>query len=89
MYSDVFLACDEAIRNSVLITRVSAKDKEFHFQNWLEDRLQSAGIGFDPPGRNTYPDYRLEPLTKPQKLGDFRLKMLGNVLEMRLFKYDE
>ena len=59
MYIDIFLNCDEAIKNSVLITRVSAKDKEFHFQNWFENRLKAAGIHFDPPARNTYPDYRL------------------------------
>ena len=59
LYTDIFLTCDEAIRNSVLITRVSAKDKEFHFQNWFEARLATPGIQYDPPGRNTYPDYRL------------------------------
>ena len=59
LYTDIFLICDEAIRNSIPITRVSDKDKEFHFQNWFEARLTAVGIPFDPPARNTYPDYRL------------------------------
>ena len=39
----VFKACVEAIRKGALIERVSATDKEFHFQNWFKARLQRRG----------------------------------------------
>lgn len=64
MYLEIFLTCDAAIKNSVLIERVSAKDKEFHFQNWFEALLTKAAINFDPRGRNTYPDYTM--VKKPE-----------------------
>ncbi len=51
--------CDQAISNGLLIERQSRKDKEFHFQNWFQSRLESQSIDFDEPGRNTYPDFRL------------------------------
>ena len=56
---DVFAECAKAIRDGELIQSVSAKDKEFHFQNWFHDRLVKLKIDFDAPGRNTYPDFRL------------------------------
>lgn len=56
---DVFLACAEAIQSGELVHRQSARDKEFAFQDWFKDRLQEAGILFDPSGRNTYPDFTL------------------------------
>ena len=56
---DVFLRCERAIRDGVLIHRASQQDKEFHFQNWFQGRLQELALAFDPPGRNTYPDFRL------------------------------
>lgn len=56
---NVFAECAKAIRDGELIRSVSAKDKEFHFQNWFEDRLVNLKIDFDAPGRNTYPDFRL------------------------------
>jgi hypothetical protein len=56
---DIFLECATAIRRGVLIESVSAKDKEYHFQNWFDRRLANLGIEFDEPGRNTYPDFRL------------------------------
>jgi hypothetical protein len=56
---NVFAECVKAIRDGELITSVSAKDKEFHFQNLFQDRLITIGIKFDTPGRNTYPDFRL------------------------------
>jgi hypothetical protein len=34
-------------------------DKEFHFQNWFQKRLQSLAIHFDKSGRNTFPDFCL------------------------------
>lgn len=56
---DVFSTCVEAIRNGELIQSVSDRDKEFHFQNWFQNRLISANINFDEPGRNKYPDFTL------------------------------
>src|SRR6266542_1716781 len=56
---DVFLACATAVRKGTLIHRVSKQDKEFHFQNWFAGRLDEVGAPYDPPSRNTYPDFRL------------------------------
>jgi hypothetical protein len=56
---DIFTECVKAIHDGELIQSVSAKDKEFHFQNWFQDRLVRLKIDFDAPGRNTYPDFRL------------------------------
>lgn len=42
-----------------LFLRVELKrDKEFHFQDWFENRLNNLGLAFDPPARITYPDFR-------------------------------
>ncbi len=57
--SSIFTSCVQAIRNGVLIERKDRNDKEFHFQNWFKDRLESMGLNFDSPGRNLYPDFRL------------------------------
>ncbi|MEB3830164.1 hypothetical protein [Phormidium sp. CCY1219] len=56
---DIFLACHNAIAQKVLIQRVSRKDKEFHFQNWFEERLKEATIDYEQQGRNSYPDFTL------------------------------
>jgi len=56
---DVFRKCVEAVRGNILIQRESAKDKEFHFQNWFAARLASLSLNFDPPARNSYPDFKL------------------------------
>ena len=56
---DVFSECVRAIRNGELIEAVSTSDKEFHFQNWFQERLTSLNLPFDEPGRNIYPDFRL------------------------------
>src|SRR5437879_5690165 len=56
---DVFEQCVLAIQAGELIESVSAKDKEFHFQNWFQKRLQKLGIHFEGSGRNTYPDFCL------------------------------
>lgn len=55
----LYLECERARAQGVLIKRVSQSDKEYHFQNWVGARLKDAGILFDDPGRNTYPDFRL------------------------------
>lgn len=56
---DIFKECVEAHRAGELIESVSAKDKEFHFQNWFQKRLQSLSMHFEGSGRNTYPDFCL------------------------------
>ena len=57
--TDVFLQCEHAARRGRLIHRTSRADKEFHFQNWFQDRLDELQIAYDPPARNSYPDFRL------------------------------
>lgn len=56
---DVFEACVKAISHGCLIESVSARDKEFHFQNWFGFRLHDLGLNHDDPGRNKYPDFSL------------------------------
>ncbi|MGF1522282.1 MAG: hypothetical protein ACFBSF_08195 [Leptolyngbyaceae cyanobacterium] len=56
---DVFAQCVEAVQQGELIESVSSKDKEFHFQNWFQKRLEALGVFFDASGRNTYPDFRM------------------------------
>jgi hypothetical protein len=53
----VFIRCVDAIRQDLLIERVSRTDKEHHFQNWLKARLEETGLNFEARGRNTYPDF--------------------------------
>jgi hypothetical protein len=55
----VFKSCVEAMRKGALIKRVSASDKEFHFQNWFRTRLQETRLNFEIGGRNSYPDFRI------------------------------
>ena len=55
----LFLQCEDAIRKDVLITRESARDKEFAAQDWVRDRLEEAGLAYEESGRNTYPDFPL------------------------------
>lgn len=59
IYCDIFAECVRAIDNAELIKQVSSKDKEFHFQNWFQQRLKNLNLNFDEPGRNVYPDFRL------------------------------
>lgn len=54
-----FVAMVRAIESGTLIRRPSRQDKEFHFQNWVDNRLSEAGLRHDPSGRNTYPDFTL------------------------------
>ncbi|MBI3089625.1 MAG: hypothetical protein HYY96_03080 [Candidatus Tectomicrobia bacterium] len=55
----IFKICVQAIRDGELIEREGHRDKEFHFQNWFAARLNTLGLNFDSPGRNSYPDFRL------------------------------
>ncbi|MFL5897119.1 MAG: hypothetical protein ACJ76D_01435 [Solirubrobacterales bacterium] len=57
--ADIFVACAEAMAAFVLIRKISKSDKEFHFQNWVEGRIEDAGISHDLAGRNSYPDFTL------------------------------
>jgi poly-beta-hydroxyalkanoate depolymerase len=56
---DVFAQCVSAVTAGELIESVSAKDKEFHFQNWFEQRLAQLPFHFEGSGRNAYPDFLL------------------------------
>ena len=76
----VYLALDEAIRRNVLIEREGTRDKEFHFQEWFQARLDDAGIKYTTAGRNSYPDYSLtdssegfeiKGLAHPGRVADF------------------
>lgn len=58
-YLDIVQACFQAVRKGTLIRRESTKDKEFHFQNWFQDRLKDLNVIFDLGGRNLYPDFKL------------------------------
>lgn len=64
----IFKHCAEAITKGVLIHRVSATDKEFHFQNWFQDRLKEIGLNFEIGGRNSYPDFRIVQTTDGYEL---------------------
>lgn len=61
---DVFAQCCQAVHDGELIESVSAKDKEFHFQNWFQKRLAALALNFDGAGRNTYPDFSLVKFTE-------------------------
>ena len=76
----VYLALDEAIRTNVLIERERTRDKEFHFQEWFQARLDDTGIKYTAAGRNSYPDFSLidssegfeiKGLAHPGRLADF------------------
>ena len=56
---DVFEKCVRAVDAGENIISPHRKDKEFHFQNWFQARLESLAVHFDGSGRNTYPDFCL------------------------------
>jgi hypothetical protein len=56
---DVFEQCVLAVQAGELIESISAKDKEFHFQNWFQKQLEKLPFHFEGEGRNTYPDFSL------------------------------
>lgn len=61
---DIFEQCVLAVQAGELIESVSLKDKEFHFQNWFQRRLENLGIHFEGSGRNIYPDFSLVEFTE-------------------------
>ena len=56
---EIYRECVNAIHDGVLIRQVSSRDKEFHFQNWCQERLNNVGVHFEGTGRNIYPDFCL------------------------------
>ncbi len=56
---EIFQQCCIAVKNKIFITKESARDKEYHFQDWFQNILQNLEINFDEVSRNTYPDFRL------------------------------
>lgn len=65
---DVFTSCVAAIQRGDLIEREGRSDKEFHFQNWFQNRLIDLTLNFDAPGRNVYPDFCLVKFTEGYEL---------------------
>ena len=57
--ADIFLQCDRAVQRGQLIHRATRVDKEFHFQDWFQTRLDEVQVAYDAPSRNSYPDFRL------------------------------
>lgn len=55
----VFLECERARAEGELIAKVSASDKEYHFQNWVQARVDACGLRYHKPKRNSYPDFKL------------------------------
>ncbi|MEU6310078.1 hypothetical protein [Streptomyces sp. NPDC047014] len=53
----VFLSCYEAMQRGELIHRRSRRDKEFHFQDWVGERITETGLLWEETKRNKYPDY--------------------------------
>jgi hypothetical protein len=64
----IFRRCVETIHEGVLIKRISRTDKEYHFQNWFEDRLRETEFSYEIAGRNTYPDFRIVQATEGYEL---------------------
>jgi hypothetical protein len=61
---DVFEQCVLAVQAGDLVESVSTKDKEFHFQNWFQKRIEKLGVHYEGSGRNTYPDFSLVEYTE-------------------------
>jgi hypothetical protein len=56
---DLFRSIVTAQDARQFIRRESQTDKEFHFQNWVKQRLAETGLPFEQGGRNSYPDFRM------------------------------
>ena len=44
---EIYKECVKAIHDGELIIQESQKDKEFHFQNWCQARLENVGVHFE------------------------------------------
>lgn len=64
----IFLQCVSAMRAGKLIRRAGSRDKEYHFQDWFEQRLSETGLSYEIAGRNAYPDFRLVEHTEGYEL---------------------
>jgi hypothetical protein len=53
---EIFRRCEAAVLGEVRTHRLQ-NDKEFHFQNWVYERILEAGYSSSTVGRNTYPDF--------------------------------
>jgi hypothetical protein len=62
--AEFFRRITSARDDNKFICRESKQDKEFHFQNWVQQRLVELGIPFDQGGRNSYPDFTIVPMTE-------------------------
>jgi hypothetical protein len=56
---NILSQCETAVANKLTTFR-SSNDKEFHFQNWVYDRILDAGYTSSAVGRNTYPDFPID-----------------------------
>lgn len=73
---DMFVQLGTPIVNgNARMVRKDANDKEFFFQNWIEQQLQPAGYTVEVQGRNTHPDFRI---VKGGKSEGLEAKSLGN-----------
>jgi hypothetical protein len=61
---DFFRRILAARDGNMFIRRESRQDKEFHFQNWVKARLDELDVPVDQGGRNSYPDFRIVPVTE-------------------------
>ena len=61
---NVFRSCAYAIRDGKFIHRENRRDKEFHFQNWINARLVETDFHYEIGGRNSYPDFRMVRFTE-------------------------
>ena len=64
MCCSIFEQCVQAVIAGELIESASARDKEFHFQDWFQARLEKIEAHYDAGGRNTYPDFSLVEYTE-------------------------
>ncbi|MCQ6553779.1 hypothetical protein NPS70_11310 [Streptomyces sp. C10-9-1] len=55
--ASVFISCYDAMQRGELIRRRTRRDKEFHFQDWVGDRIAETGFSWEVTKRNKYPDY--------------------------------
>jgi hypothetical protein len=52
----------------------SANDKEYFAQDWFSDRVEAAGLPFVQQGRNSYPDFLVDP---EDQVEGFEIKSLA------------
>jgi len=60
----IFRDLVKADQDGMLIQQVNHGDKEFHFQNWVRDRIAGVGFNFEEAGRNSYPDFHMVNFTE-------------------------